>query len=283
MKTTTSLGSVGLFLLSACSDGSSQEPAPNIADDSSLWPRLARDEGQEVSTANPWEKGFSPASDHPMGGAPGEEGSPQDQAPHDPMETSGGAGAGNMGFDPPTPSPPPLRRIAVYDEGSGTHKVIAVAGDPGPSSHPCSLAIFTNGALQPRTSVAVPAEFPESGRLTWCSQTAWTDECDLPMSGSLYNGNDAIVLMCEDRIVDSLGTVGQDPGEAWESESPFGTLRTEGQRLLRCGNEADPFVEDPTDLALSWVMQAVGESEPDALLRCPNVNLGMGGAGGSSP
>jgi hypothetical protein len=172
--------------------------------------------------------------------------------------------------------------MAVYDEGSGSHKVIAVEGDPGPSSLPCAVAFFTNGALQPRTSIQVPTEFPASGRLTWCSEVAWDEQCDLPMSGSLYNGNDALALICANTIVDSLGTVGQDPGDAWESESAWGTLRTEGQRLVRCGRQTDPIADDPTDLALQWVRHEPGQLEEDALVECPRADGAMGGAGGAT-
>jgi hypothetical protein len=173
-----------------------------------------------------------------------------------------------------------VRRFSLYEEGAGSIKRLGIAGELGNSPLPCVVEVYANGGISPWRKLHVTESFPESGRVLFCSETAWEDGCTHEMNGSLYNGNDALVLRCGDMVFDSLGTVGEDPGTAWSAETPAGPVRTEGQRLLRCDDFIDPEPADPTTLE-GWVPQGTLD-ELSALAQCLDPNEGEGGAGGAT-
>lgn len=169
------------------------------------------------------------------------------------------------------------RRFVRYLEGEGTDKLLGLFGESGISPVECRVEIYSNGGTEPWRSIPLPHEFPHDGNLTLCSLPEKHPECTASISGSLYNGNDALVLVCGDKLMDSIGRVGEDPGVAWTSADK--TLRTEGQDLARCGDEPrrDPFA--PFDLFGAWVRVENGESPEEARLKCEQLGAPEGGAG----
>jgi hypothetical protein len=75
--------------------------------------------------------------------------------------------------------------------------------------------------------------------------------------GTMYfNGNDAVTLeTVSGDILDIIGKIGEDPGEAWGDET--GAYWTKDQTLIRKANVTEGFVYDPTseytfDPTLEW-------------------------------
>lgn len=182
--------------------------------------------------------------------------------------------------EPNEPEPLLQRRFIRYLEGEGTDKLLEVWGEAGVSPIECRVEIYSNGGTDPWRSIPLPGEFPVDGGLTLCSLPESHPECTAPLSGSLYNGNDALVLVCGDVVMDSFGRVGEDPGVAWTSDDK--SLSSEGQELIRCGESprVDPFA--PFALADEWVLVENGESPEDARLKCEQLGAPKEGGAGAS-
>lgn len=179
---------------------------------------------------------------------------------------------------PESPKPLLERRLVRYLEGEGSDKLLGFWGEPGASPVECRVEIYSNGGTSPWRTINLPNEFPQGGSLTVCSLPDDHPECTASLSGSLYNGNDALVVSCGQVVMDSFGRVGEDPGVAWTSEDE--ALRSEGQDLVRCGQtrRLDPYgafaLED------EWTRVQNGESPEDARSRCASLEApGEGGAG----
>lgn len=286
--------SVGLFVSpAACSRPDADEGSLEPPDGFSRYPAGEVTEQLSPNNAeNPWLAGFggaSPSEDE----APNEK-SNEGSAPGVPAKASGGSGADDPELGPPvepdgqemgdeTAESEPLlgRRLERYLEGEGSDKLLGLWGEAGTSPVECRIEIYSNGGVAPWRTIHLPNEFPEDGSLTFCSIPADHPECTESLSGSLYNGNDALVLSCGEVIMDSFGRVGEDPGEAWTSEDQ--SLRSEGQDLARCGQMArvDPFA--PFNLDDEWTRIENDEGPEEARQRCalseaPN----QGGAGAYS-
>lgn len=189
-----------------------------------------------------------------------------------------GAGSGSGG-DSEQPLPLLERRLDRYMEGEGSDKLLGFWGEAGVSPVECRIEIYSNGGVEPWRTIILPSEFPADGLLTLCSVPENHPECTANMSGSLYNGNDALVVRCGDVVLDSFGRVGEDPGVAWSSED--GALRSEGQDLLRCGvaPRTDPFA--PFSIVDEWVRAENGENPEEARLRCALFEVPVAGGAGA--
>ncbi len=80
--------------------------------------------------------------------------------------------------------------------------------------------------------------------------SAILDVADL-ISGSLtFNGDDAITLVNNGEIVDSIGRIGEDPGSYWQG----GDVRTQNRTLVRNASvtEGDMDAYDEFDPSLEW-------------------------------
>jgi hypothetical protein len=133
----------------------------------------------------------------------------------------------------------------------------------------------------------VPLALSLSEGQTWtlCSDTAaaeaqlWGVDCDGALSGSLYNGNDALVVECDSAVVDSFGQVGFDPGKGWQSKRDP-EVSTMDVRLLRCDESTDTEPSDEFELDSGWAVWPLGEEKQAALMRCLEMQSpGQGGAG----
>jgi hypothetical protein len=186
-----------------------------------------------------------------------------------------------VGTVPESPFIPP-RLITLYEEGTGSDKRLTIWGPAKAKPAECAVEIFTNGATDSRRSIPLPASFPADGFVHLCSEAAWTAECTHEMSGSLFNGNDALVVQCSGVVVDSLGTVGVDPGVGWSSETAHGVLSTANQRLVRCGSVPDVDPSDATDLGRVWSLWARGPSGDLPPWPCAVDNTAPDGTGGGS-
>lgn len=116
-------------------------------------------------------------------------------------------------------------RIEVYFNGNN------VAG----------TVVSLTGALHPQ-DVYVLAD----GR----ADAAILEQADQTTLASLYNGDDAIVLMQGDTIIDSIGQVGFDPGSQWGSD----LLSTQDNTLRRLFDitHGDTVTDDAFDPSVEW-------------------------------
>ncbi|MDQ0352204.1 endonuclease YncB(thermonuclease family) [Alkalibacillus filiformis] len=138
--------------------------------------------------------------------------------------------------------------ISEYVEGSGFNKALELYNGTGDSINleDYTLVNFTNGASQdPDDGFASPLELTgelASGETLVVAHANGSDEllerADVTGSSYFYgfNGNDAIVLfkdyddsIRDGEVIDSIGRVGEDPGQYWGDEQ----TRTADQTLVR--------------------------------------------------
>ncbi len=71
------------------------------------------------------------------------------------------------------------------------------------------------------------------------------------LSGALtFNGDDALVLMKNDEVIDSIGTVGFDPGSGWSCDDGSTVNQTLRRKAEICNGDTD--TSDDFDVCLEW-------------------------------
>nr|WP_256261022.1 lamin tail domain-containing protein [Shewanella sp. NIFS-20-20] len=140
--------------------------------------------------------------------------------------------------------------ITEYVEGSSNNKALELTNvsDSTLDLSQYQLKFYFNGNQQAGTSLAL------SGNLTPGSSFVVADNdasaailalSDLTFNDSFFNGDDAIELVSQGLVIDSLGQVGVDPGSEWGS----GLLSTKDNTLRRDSNaSADTDSSDAVDL-----------------------------------
>ncbi|MFI7303291.1 lamin tail domain-containing protein [Micromonospora aurantiaca] len=146
--------------------------------------------------------------------------------------------------------------ISEYVEGSSNNKAVELYNGTGApidlAAGGYQLQLFFNGATT-STNVALTGTVAAGDVFVFAAAAAAPAilaQADQTYSGSLFNGDDAIVLRKGDTVVDSLGQVGVDPGTEWGS----GLTSTADNTLRRLpsvtAGDTDPA--DPFDPAAQW-------------------------------
>jgi len=111
--------------------------------------------------------------------------------------------------------------ISEYVEGSGDNQAIELFnGGSELTMADCYLSIYRDGASESDTVVTLSDGLLAHGdTLVVCSSGFEAEErCDSTSDQLIFDGNDAIALMCNHEVVDVVGLVGSDPGTGWEGE-----------------------------------------------------------------
>jgi hypothetical protein len=209
----------------------------------------------------------------------------------DPVGEGGGAGAasGAAGTSSePSQITPPL--FSEYVEGTGSNKALELASVEPRRLDGCVIRMYANGAVNASRSIPLTGIVMPEAPIVICSpqlSALLGVVCDF--SETLpFNGNDAIVLSCDGDVVDSIGQLGSDPGEAgWGS----GALWTQDRTLRRrCAISAGD--REPSDAfepsADGWTstdtdtFDGLGVRCEPPLDNGAGGDSGAGGAGGSA-
>lgn len=128
--------------------------------------------------------------------------------------------------------------FSEYVEGSASNKVLEIF-NPGPA--PVDLAdysvrIHANGATEVSSSVPLSGILAPGAVLLVAHSAA-----DLPVAADLtgnlnFNGDDAVDLFDGTRVLDVVGVIGVDPGNAWT----VGDSGTRDATLLRIARSVEP-------------------------------------------
>jgi hypothetical protein len=162
---------------------------------------------------------------------------------------SAGSGGGSQGIFP--------LLFSEYIEGTSNNKAIEImnlSGDQTVSLADCILERYSNGASKPgaKISLADAGSLAPGGIVTLCNPQGAIPQgqCTIKNSDLNHNGNDALVLLCQGKIIDSIGQVGKDPGEAWSGNG----VSTKDQTLIRkCSvNAGDADPTNPFDPSQEW-------------------------------
>jgi hypothetical protein len=127
---------------------------------------------------------------------------------------SGATGAGGAA------NPPPTLYFSEYVEGSSSYKSLEITAQKRSILDGCKVGTYFNGKAE-ATVVATLSGVLEAGQvLTLCSSSlqAKLGAVLCKQVGNLtFNGDDAIAVSCDGKILDVIGQVGVDPGTGWGS------------------------------------------------------------------
>lgn len=141
--------------------------------------------------------------------------------------------------------------ISEYVEGTLNNKALEIfnGGDTPVdlASELVDVQIYFNGSVTAGATVGLSGILPSGG--TWVvthssAAQALLDFADQTSSSVNFNGNDAVVLRANLTVIDSIGTVGIDPGTEWGSggtTTANHTLRRDAAICLGDVNTADAF------------------------------------------
>jgi hypothetical protein len=142
--------------------------------------------------------------------------------------------------------------FSEYVEGSMSFKALEIRALAASTLDGCRLATYFNGASE-ASGLALAGTLDENDVYVLCSTALAATlgaACDRPTNLS-FNGDDAIVLECAGRAVDSIGQIAYDPGVSWDN----GDASTVNRTLRRsCSVIAgDTVLDDAFDPASGWV------------------------------
>ncbi|MCL1161708.1 ExeM/NucH family extracellular endonuclease [Shewanella chilikensis] len=142
--------------------------------------------------------------------------------------------------------------ISEYVEGSGNNKAIELfnAGSQAVDLSQYQLDIFFNGSSSAGSSIALSGMLAVGGTHVLADNDANAAILALAQqtsSASFFNGDDALVLSRNGKVVDSLGQVGVDPGSEWGSGDVSTQNNTLRRKLDNLSADLDPF--DAVDLS----------------------------------
>ncbi len=145
--------------------------------------------------------------------------------------------------------------ISEYVEGSSYNKAIELFNgtDESINLSDYSLQYFFNGNTTPGRTISLSGTIEPNGVFVIAQDRATPALRDLAnqtdTSTSWFNGDDAVVLLKADTIIDSIGQVGTDPDSEWGS----GDTSTKDNTLRRVVLEADANTTDSFDPSIQWV------------------------------
>lgn len=291
------LVSLGWFV-SGCGSESSEEPPagelPTLGARSPAVPPPPESLGGGSMSdvgENPWLSGSglggAPATGGASTGAPDASGSGSVSGSG---SEAGGVGAGGAsasgGAEPGTggtSEPPPIPELLItqYVEGLASDKALELTnvGASDAQLSQCELQTFANGGTSPYRKSTLEGSLAPGASLVICGSNAspvLEPSCDAVSPAVAHNGDDAFVLRCGDVVVDSLGRVGEDPGNAWSG----GELSTKDANLERkCAVAAgDATPDDAFSPETEWSSVSLSDLSDLGTRDC--AALGAGGAAG---
>lgn len=174
----------------------------------------------------------------------------------------GAAGAGGAGGDAgshageggsgSSTKEPPVLWFSEYVEGSSSNKALEITAPARAVLDGCKVGTYFNGKTE-ATVVATLSGVLEAGQVLTLCTSALKEKlgaiCD-QIGNLTFNGDDAVSLSCDGTILDVIGQISVDPGDAWGSD----TDSTADHSLRRkCSVQSgDPVGTDPFDLSTEW-------------------------------
>ena len=149
--------------------------------------------------------------------------------------------------------------ISEYIEGSSNNKAIEIY-NPTDSAIDLSgyrLEIYSNGNSTAGTTFTLTGTLA-SGEVYVVADdgadSSILNAADLISTSAFFNGNDALLLVNGDTVIDSFGQLGTNPGSFWESNG----VRTQNRTLVRKASvtTGDIIPGDAFDVSLEWEQYA---------------------------
>jgi hypothetical protein len=139
-------------------------------------------------------------------------------------------------------------------EGLSSDKALEIAAARPASLEGCVVRVHSNGALNPSHTIVLTETVSRSAPLVICTQkmaaavtAAGFDGACGRIEALSFNGNDAVLLVCDAEVADAIGRLGENPGVRWGS-AELGTSDVTLRRACAI-SKGDPDANDPFDLA----------------------------------
>lgn len=153
--------------------------------------------------------------------------------------------------------------FSEYVEGSGNNKAVEIynnstlAADLGN----VQVQVYFNGSSSAGTTVNLSGVIDPGGVFVLADDDATfaaASYVNQVTTSSLFNGDDAVVLVQGGAVVDSIGQVGFDPGSAWSA----GGVSTQNQTIRRMSaiSTGDAVTSDAFDPSLEWSSFAIDDT-----------------------
>ncbi|HET9954456.1 MAG TPA: hypothetical protein VFQ61_08125 [Polyangiaceae bacterium] len=149
--------------------------------------------------------------------------------------------------------------FSEYVEGSGNNKALEIAASAQCELTGCSVLIFANGSETATRHVELTGTVAPSSPLVLCTAQLADKiaRCD-EIEALSFNGNDAVLLSCGESVLDRIGRVGEDPGEAWGDAR----VSTQDMTLQRdCRSRGDSMARAAFDVASTWIAKPLDTFE----------------------
>jgi len=149
--------------------------------------------------------------------------------------------------------------ISEYLEGSGYNKALEIYNNTNATVDLSTYQIqfFFNGNINPARTIVLSGTIAQGDVHVIAhsgAEAAIITHADITSGGTWFNGDDAILLLNGDNIIDAIGAIGVDPGSQWGS----GATSTKNNTLIRQDNicEGDNNPHNDFDPSLEWLGQS---------------------------
>jgi len=162
-----------------------------------------------------------------------------------------GASAGAGGATTIAPVPTTLY-FSEYVEGSSSNKALEITANEHSVLDTCKVGAYFNGSAEASVVASLSGVLEAGQVLTLCTSTLKTKlgaVCE-QIGRLTFNGNDAVALECDGKILDVIGQIGVDPGAAWGKSSNT-TLDHTLQRKCTVAH-GDSNGSDAFDPSIEW-------------------------------
>ena len=136
---------------------------------------------------------------------------------------AGSAGSPESGGTAGASAKEPLPELwfSEYIEGSSSNKALEITAQARSVLDGCKVGTYFNGKTE-ATTVATLSGVLETGQvLTLCTSVLkerLAAACN-QVGNLTFNGDDVVTLSCDGKILDVIGQIGVDPGEAWGGDT----------------------------------------------------------------
>jgi len=134
-------------------------------------------------------------------------------------ERGGTTGAGGSGAGGHTAAAVHALVFSEYIEGSSANKALEIYARADSSLEDCKVGAYFNGSAEASVVASLSGSLAAGKVLTLCTSTLKEklgSACN-QVGRLTFNGNDAVALECEGKLLDVIGQIGKDPGASWGS------------------------------------------------------------------
>jgi predicted extracellular nuclease len=158
--------------------------------------------------------------------------------------------------------------FSEYVEGSSSYKALELQAREASTLSGCRLVTYFNGSSS-GSGISLDGTIAAGAVTTLCSTalaTVAAERC-ARATNLTFNGDDAVALECAGELLDVIGQIGVDPGDAWTS-AEASTLNQTLRR--RCSASAgDPNGSDAFDPSGEWTSLATDTFDGLGVAECP--------------